>query len=84
NALRPLDIDDQVYLAQYLPRDLVGRLLATMPQNERTQVRQILHYDKHSVGAIMDFEVITVRPDVTLAVVQRYLRLRGKVPQNTD
>jgi len=84
NAMRPLDIDDQIYLAQNLPRDLMGRLLPTLPQSARIQVRQILHYDKHSVGAIMDFETITVRADVTLAVVQRYLRIRGKVPQNTD
>lgn len=84
NIIRPLDIDDQIYLAQYLPRDLMGRLLATMPQEQRVRVRQVLHYEKHSVGAIMDFEVITVRADVTLAVVQRFLRLRGKVPQNTD
>jgi len=83
-ALRPLDIDDQIYLAQYLPRDLMGQLLATLPQEERAQVRKVLHYDKHSVGAIMDFEVITIRADVTLAVVQRFLRIRGKVPQNTD
>ncbi|MCS3431630.1 magnesium transporter [Klebsiella sp. BIGb0407] len=84
NALRPLDFDDQIYLAQYLPRDLMGRFLPTLPQSARAQVRKILHYDKHSVGAIMDFEVITVRADISLAVVQRYLRIRGKIPQNTD
>ena len=43
-----------------------------------------MHYEKNSVGAIMEFGVITVRPDVTLGTVQRYLRRLGKMPDNTD
>ena len=84
DALQYLDIDEQIYLVQHLPRNLTGRLLATLPAEERTRVRQVLHYKKNSVGAIMEFEVITVRPDVTLEVVQRYLRRLGKMPENTD
>ncbi|WP_409276477.1 magnesium transporter MgtE N-terminal domain-containing protein, partial [Providencia rustigianii] len=36
HALRSLDIDDQIYLGQYLPRNLMGRLLTSMapPQRE--------------------------------------------------
>ncbi|WP_058912823.1 magnesium transporter [Entomohabitans teleogrylli] len=83
-ALSTLDIDDQIYLAQHLPRNLMGRLLATLPPEERARVRQVVHYDKHTVGAIMEFGVITVRPDVSLAVVQRYLRRLGNMPENTD
>ena len=84
DALQYLDIDEQIYLVQHLPRNLTGRLLATLPAEELTRVRQVLHYEKNSVGAIMEFEVITVRPDVTLEVVQRYLRRLGKMPENTD
>lgn len=61
DALQYLDIDEQIYLVQHLPRNLTGRLLATLPAEERTRVRQVLHYEKNSVGAIMEFEVITVR-----------------------
>ena len=84
DALQYLDIDEQIYLVQHLPRNLTGRLLATLPAEERARVRQVLHYEKNRVGAIMEFEVITVRPDVTLEVVQRYLRRLGKMPENTD
>ena len=84
DALQYLDIDEQIYLVQHLPRNLTGRLLATLPAEERARVRQVLHYEKNSVGAIMEFEVITVRPDVTLEVVQRYLRRLGEMPENTD
>ena len=43
-----------------------------------------MHYEKNRVGAIMEFGVILVRPDVTLGAVQRYLRRLGKMPNNTD
>ena len=54
-----------------------------LPADERARVRQVMHYEKNSVGAIMEFGVITVRPDVTLGTVQRYLRRLGKMPDNT-
>ncbi|MEA1065515.1 magnesium transporter [Erwinia sp. HR93] len=84
SALSTLDIDEQMYLAQHLPRDLVGRLLVTLPAGERERARQLMRYEKPSVGAIMEFEVIVVRADVNLATVQRYLRFLKKMPENTD
>lgn len=84
DAMQTLDIDEQIYLVQHLPRNLTGRLLASLPAAERARVRQVMDFDKDSVGAIMEFEVIMVRPDVTLATVQRYLRRKGKMPENTD
>ncbi|TBL87698.1 magnesium transporter [Hafnia alvei] len=83
-ALQSLDIDEQVYLGQYLPRNLMGRLLTSMEPEQRAQVREVIRYGKHTVGAIMDFEIITVRPDISLATVQRFLRMRGTIPLNTD
>ncbi|MBB1201632.1 magnesium transporter [Enterobacteriaceae bacterium 89] len=84
DALESLDIDEKIYLVQHLPRNLTGRLLATLPPEERIRARQVMNYAHDSVGAIMEFEVITIRPDVTLGAVQRYLRRLGKMPENTD
>lgn len=84
DALQTLDIDDRIYLVQHLPRNLTGRLLASLPAGERARVRQVMNYEKNSVGAIMEFGVVTIRSDVTLAAVQRYLRRLGNMPQNTD
>lgn len=83
-ALSTLDIDEQIYLAQYLPRDLTGRLTASLPPLEREQVHQVLHYPKGTVGSLMEFGIIIVRPAMTLGAVQRYLRRLGKMPDNTD
>lgn len=82
--LETVDIDDRIWLVQHLPRNLIGRLMATLPPAERARVRQVMRYAKNCVGAIMEFEVITVRSEVTLAAVQRYLRRLGRMPENTD
>ncbi len=84
DALETLNIDEQIYLVQHLPRNLTGRMMATLPPKERARVRQVMRYGKNCVGAIMEFEVITIRAEVTLAAVQRYLRRLGKMPENTD
>ncbi len=83
-AIEPLDIDDQVYLARYLPRDLTGRLLTTLEPNLRARLLDVIELDRDRVGQIMDFNILTVRADVTLATVQRFLRKRKSMPGGTD
>ncbi len=83
-AVRPLDMDEQACLARYLPRDIVGRMLTALEPQRRAQVRAMMNFERDSVGRYMDFELATVRPDVTLAVVQRYLRRRKTLPDNSD
>ena len=79
-----LDVDDQVYLAEYLPRDLTGRVLTSLEPKQREKVREVMKFNKECVGRIMDFELLTVRPDVTLGAVQRFLRSRKIIPQASD
>lgn len=83
-AIRPLDLDEQAYLARYLPRDLVGRILTSLEPEQRAQVRSMMNFDRESVGHHMDFELATIRPDVNLGTVQRYLRWRKILPANSD
>lgn len=83
-AIQPLDIDDQVWLARYLPRDLTGRLLATVEPALRARMLDMVQLDRDRVGRVMDFNILTVRDDVTLATVQRFLRKRKSMPDGTD
>ena len=83
-AIEPLDIDDQVWLARYLPRDLTGRLLATVEPGLRARMLSVVEFDRDRVGRVMDFNILTVRDDVTLATVQRYLRKHKSMPGGTD
>ena len=83
-AIEPLDIDDQVYLARYLSRDLTDRLLTTLEPQLRARLLDVIELDRDRVGRIMDFNILTVRADVTLATVQRFLRKRSSMPNGTD
>jgi magnesium transporter len=83
-AIEPLDIDDQVWLARYLPRDLTGRLLASVEPGLRARMLSVVEFDRDRVGRVMDFNILTVRDDVTLATVQRYLRKHKSMPGGTD
>ncbi|WP_394546923.1 magnesium transporter [Pantoea ananatis] len=83
-AMEPLDIDDQAWLVRYLPRDLTGRLLASLEPNLRARILSVMQFDRDRVGRIMDFNILTVREDVTLATVQRFLRKGKSMPDGTD
>ncbi|MFS2222094.1 magnesium transporter [Pantoea sp. B65] len=83
-AIAPLDINDQAYLAKYLPRDLTGRLLTSLEPGQRAHVLDMMHFDRDRVGRIMDFNLLTVRAGVTLATVQRFLRRKKSIPAGSD
>lgn len=83
-AIEPLDIDEQVWLARYLRRDLTGRLLTSLAPDQRARVLSVVQFDRDRVGRIMDFNILTVRADVTLATVQRFLRRKKRIPEGTD
>ena len=55
-----------------------------LTSEERAQLRASMSYPDDSVGALMDFEMITIREDVTLEVVLRYLRRFDELPDHTD
>lgn len=83
-AIAPLDIDDQAWLARFLPRDLTGRLLTSLTPKQRSDLLNIIKNDVDGVARVMDFNFITVRSDIRLGVVQRFLRRKGKIPEGTD
>jgi len=83
-ATEGLDIDDLVDLLQDLPGTLTNELLRSMDKQHRQRLESILRYDEETAGGLMNLDVVTVRADVTLDVVLRYLRLHKEVPSTTD
>ncbi len=83
-AAATLDTDELAELAPDLPREVVEEVKKTLDPEEREQLRQAMSYEADMVGALMDFEMVDVRPDVTLEVVMRYLRRFDELPANTD
>ena len=83
-ATETLEADEIAALAPDLPQEVMDDVFQSLPVEEREQLRAAMSFEDDMVGALMDFEDVTVRPDVTLEVVLRYLRRRDELPSQTD
>jgi magnesium transporter len=83
-ATEGLDIDDLADLMVELPDAVSQELLRSLDHQDRDRLQAVLAYPEDSAGGLMNTDTVTVRPDVTLDVVLRYLRLRGDMPDHTD
>ncbi|SNX61194.1 magnesium transporter [Nitrosomonas ureae] len=83
-ATEYLDADEIADLAPDLPQEVMDDVFRSLPIEEREQLRAAMSYPEDSVGALMDFDVITIREDVRLEVVLRYLRRLDEMPDHTD
>jgi magnesium transporter len=83
-AAETLDADELADLAPDLPQGVIDDVFRGLSVEEREQLRAAMSYPEDSVGSIMDFEMVTVREDVTLEVVLRYLRRFDELPDHTD
>lgn len=83
-AAEQLDTDEIADLAPDLPREVIQDVFKSLSTEEREQLREAMSYAEDAVGALMDFEMIEVREDVTLEVVLRYLRRLDQLPDHTD
>ena len=79
-----LDVDDVVDILQQLPGQVVSEALQSMSMQDRLRVESVLTYDEETAGGMMDTEVITVRADISLDAVLRYLRRHQEIPDVTD
>jgi len=83
-AAEQLEADEIADLAPDLPDDVIQDVFQSLPVEEREQLRAAMSYPEDAVGALMDFDVVSVREDVTLEVVTRYLRRFDELPDHTD
>jgi magnesium transporter len=83
-AAAGLDLDDLADLFTELPETVNRELLKALDQSDRLRLEAVLSYDEDSAGGLMDPDTLTVRRDVTIEVVLRYLRMRREIPEGTD
>ncbi len=83
-AAETLEADELADIAPDLPQSVIEELVQALPPEERERLRAALSFPEGAVGALMDFEQITVRDDVTLEAVTRYLRRLDELPDHTD
>lgn len=79
-----LETDDAADILQDLPETVVDEVLQSMDKQNRERLASALSYPEDSAGGLMNIDAITVRPDVELETVMRYLRWQNKVPEKTD
>ena len=83
-ATQNLDADEIADLAPDLSEEVVQDIIEAQDVEDRAELQAALSYAEGTVGALMDFEVVSIRGDVTVEVVLRYLRRYDELPPQTD
>jgi magnesium transporter len=84
DATEGMDIDDLADFIQSLPGRVTTQVLTSLDTQHRERLEAVLSYPEDSAGGLMNTDTITVRSEVTLDVVLRYLRILDQLPDNTD
>ena len=84
DVTRNLDADDVVDILQDLPDDVADTVLHSMDEQNLKRLSSILSYPEDTAGGLMNIDVVSVRAEVSLDAVARYLRLLGTIPAKTD
>ena len=79
-----LDIDEVVDILQHIPEQIIPTVLNQMSKQDRKRIEEVLTYPEDTAGGMMNPDVITVRPDITVKIVLRYLRRFESIPSNYD
>ena len=79
-----MDVDDLAEVLRTLPDSVYQEVLNAMDSQDRGRVEAALSFEEDTAGGIMNTDTITIRPEVTVDVVLRYLRLKAKLPEATD
>src|SRR5712671_5291955 len=83
-AAEQLETDEIADLAPDLPEEVLHDVFQALPVEEREQLRAAMSYPEDAVGALMDFDVVSVREDTAIETVTRYLRRFDALPHHTD
>jgi magnesium transporter len=76
SAVGDLDLDDLADILNDLPDTVISEVMRSMDRVDRERLERVLSYPEDSAGGLMDPNVMTIRRDVSLDVVLRYLRSR--------
>jgi magnesium transporter len=83
-AAEDMELDDLADLVGDLPEAVGAQLVKSMDAQDRERMNTLLLYEPDTAGGLMNTDTVSVRADVTVEVVLRYLRMRGELPDKTD
>ena len=83
-ATEGMETDGLAYVLRGIPDSVYRAVLEQMDTQDRQRVELALAFPEDTAGSMMNTDTVTVRPDVSIEVVLRYLRLKGSLPDTTD
>jgi len=83
-SMTTLDIDDIADLIPELPDHVLSDVLFSIDQDTRKNLGEVLSYPEDSAGGLLNTDAVVVRDNITVEVAIRFLRLKDKLPKNTD
>ncbi|PCJ39472.1 MAG: magnesium transporter [Moraxellaceae bacterium] len=84
DAVEDFEPDDFADLFQELPKPVARRVLESMDEKLRQRVATLLSFPEDTAGGLMNTDTITVRPNISLNTLLRYLRRHKSIPAMTD
>lgn len=84
SIVRQLDDDDVADILHELPATVTDDVLEALTDSDRERLTATLDFPDDVAGGLMSTDVLTIRADLTLDVVLRYLRRHIELPENTD
>lgn len=83
-AIKQLDVDDIADLIPELSEEILADVLYAVDQDKRASLGEVLAYEEDSAGGLMNLDTISVRDNVSIDVLLRFLRLKQELPKQTD
>jgi len=83
-AAQTLDTDDIADLIPDLPDEVITQILSALGKQDRERLDAVLSFPEDTAGGLMNVDTVTVRENLSLEVVLRYLRGRGELPEDTN
>jgi magnesium transporter len=79
-----LDDDDVADILHELPQADTDKILGSLTDDDRDRFETALSYPDDVAGGLMSTDALTIRADLSMDVVLRYLRRHKRLPENTD
>ncbi|WEJ62529.1 magnesium transporter [Thiomicrorhabdus lithotrophica] len=76
---KDLDAQDTAEILHSLNAEVEASVIESMDDSRREEVQNVLAYEEDAVGRYMHTDTISIRENVKLEVVQRYLRMKNEI-----
>ena len=83
SAAAAMEVDDLADVIEDLPEEMRTAVEDSLSDSIREKLETNLSFEEDTAGRLMSTDVVTIRPDVRLETVIRYLRWRGALPEHT-